>query len=261
MNSNKIPKIRGSTLLPGIILLIFFIFPLETQGQVDGDGICQAGENSSTSPTDCGFCGDLACDPFHESAANCDDCYCGDFICDASETSSSCPEDCPGSVCGDLVCDFDETCAQDGVMCSVSAGQCRTDEECDDGDVCNGQETCETGVCTPGTSLNCDDNDACTDDSCDKTQGCLHTNNPSLEGCGGEAPPPPANGNGGDNSGGTIGGEGNNPGAESGGGGLGFASTGSGCGSSMIPISPANPMAIFVPLLSLLGLALRRTKK
>ena len=39
---------------------------------------------------------------------------------------------------------------------------------CDDGDVCNGDETCNAGVCDPGTPLTCDDSNPCTDDSCDE---------------------------------------------------------------------------------------------
>jgi len=29
-------------------------------------------------------------------------------------------------------------------------------------DVCNGAETCQSGVCTPGTPLNCNDGSVCT---------------------------------------------------------------------------------------------------
>ena len=38
---------------------------------------------------------------------------------------------------------------------------------CDDGDACNGVETCSGGSCQPGTALSCDDGEPCTTgDSC-----------------------------------------------------------------------------------------------
>jgi len=46
---------------------------------------------------------------------------------------------------------------------------------CDDGNPCNGIETCDTatGQCQPGQPLTCDDGDPCTVDSCDPTAGCI----------------------------------------------------------------------------------------
>ncbi|MBN2496915.1 MAG: PD40 domain-containing protein, partial [Deltaproteobacteria bacterium] len=47
------------------------------------------------------------------------------------------------------------------------------DTPCVDDDVCNGEETCQAGVCTDGQDLNCnDDDDPCTDDLCDPQTGC-----------------------------------------------------------------------------------------
>jgi len=46
---------------------------------------------------------------------------------------------------------------------------------CNDGDVCNGEETCdpETGECVAGTPLSCDDGDFCNGtETCDPTNGC-----------------------------------------------------------------------------------------
>ena len=53
--------------------------------------------------------------------------------------------------------------------------QCLTDAGCNDGNVCNGAETCQGGTCAGGTPLNCDDGDACTTDTCDPAAGCQHT--------------------------------------------------------------------------------------
>jgi hypothetical protein len=49
------------------------------------------------------------------------------------------------------------------------------DGDCDDGDACNGTETCLAGVCQPGTPLVCDDGNACTDDTCDPMLGCQYS--------------------------------------------------------------------------------------
>jgi hypothetical protein len=61
----------------------------------------------------------------------------------------------------------------------VVSAICTSDAFCDDGNACNGIETCNTttGVCVAGTPLNCDDGNVCTDDSCDPASGCVHTNN------------------------------------------------------------------------------------
>ena len=64
---------------------------------------------------------------------------------------------------------------------------------CQNGDACDGREVCDvvTG-CEPVSPLDCNDNDACTFDSCEPEQGCVHTPR-DLDGdgfvaktCGGE---------------------------------------------------------------------------
>ncbi|MEM9068849.1 MAG: hypothetical protein AAGE52_10100 [Myxococcota bacterium] len=49
-----------------------------------------------------------------------------------------------------------------------------TGTSCDDGDACNGVETCVAGSCVPGTPMVCDDGVACTIDSC-AASACTHT--------------------------------------------------------------------------------------
>jgi hypothetical protein len=103
---------------------------------------------------------------------------------------------CPGSSANDIGCD-DDACAAGGaseVTLNVVAGEtylirvtgwngsvgdfelnvsgpscstgCTIDADCDDGDACNGSETCVGNACQPGTPLSCDDSNACTTDSC-----------------------------------------------------------------------------------------------
>eukprot|EP00928_Gymnodinium_smaydae_P043063 TRINITY_DN28938_c0_g2_i2.p1 TRINITY_DN28938_c0_g2~~TRINITY_DN28938_c0_g2_i2.p1 ORF type:complete len:646 (+),score=79.93 TRINITY_DN28938_c0_g2_i2:129-2066(+) len=66
-----------------------------------GNGVCEAGEESS-----CGV-----------------DCFCGDGTCSGDETCSSCASDC-GQCCGDGVCDdaLGESCS----TCSNDCGACTT---------------------------------------------------------------------------------------------------------------------------------------
>lgn len=69
---------------------------------------------------------------------------------------------------------------------------------CDDGNACNGAETCDgtTGTCVPGVALVCDDSMACTTDSCDPVAGCVHvtpdTDTDGDDDCSDCAPTDPA---------------------------------------------------------------------
>ncbi|MCH8970141.1 MAG: hypothetical protein IIA66_13615, partial [Planctomycetes bacterium] len=71
--------------------------------------------------------------------------------------------DCPqGEACYDCdPCTVDDTCDADGNCVG-------TPVNCDDGDDCNGVETCDPadGSCQDGEPMDCNDNDACTDDAC-----------------------------------------------------------------------------------------------
>jgi hypothetical protein len=90
----------------------------------------------------------------------------------------------------------------DGIACTADAcvepGTCahvQNSAVCDDGNLCNGSETCGLSGCTSGTPLLCDDGIACTVDTCDPILGCEsapddglcacgETCEPSLGGCG-----------------------------------------------------------------------------
>ena len=51
---------------------------------------------------------------------------------------------------------------------------CEEDVDCDNGDPCDGEETCDAGAntCSPGTALVCTDGDECTMDLCETGVGC-----------------------------------------------------------------------------------------
>lgn len=81
--------------------------------------------------------------------------YSGYF--DLAITLEGCEPSCAGVECGSDGC----------------GGTCGT---CDDGDACNGAETCNAGLCAMGTPPDCDDSDPCTDDSCG-AGGCENLDN------------------------------------------------------------------------------------
>ncbi len=128
---------------------------------------------------------------------------CGNGVPEAGEDCSNCPADvqcpagteCIAGVCVPLTgaCCFTGGTCQDGLTdadCVVAGGtyqgngsvcaktfcrECALDIDCDDGDPCNGLETCVGGICQPGIPLDCDDANACTADSCDPLVGCINT--------------------------------------------------------------------------------------
>lgn len=58
---------------------------------------------------------------------------------------------------------------------------CGSDEDCNDGAVCDGPWSCISNTCVPPEKpLSCDDDDVCTSDACDPSDGCTHE---PIEGC------------------------------------------------------------------------------
>ncbi|MBI2989785.1 MAG: hypothetical protein HYY51_01160 [Candidatus Magasanikbacteria bacterium] len=85
------------------------------------------------------------------------------------------PETCAGGVCKsgeELNCDDQNPCTDDS--CDPESGCVYgfNTQPCEDGNLCNGPETCAGGACASGKALNCDDQNACTKDSCDNVKGC-----------------------------------------------------------------------------------------
>jgi hypothetical protein len=172
----------------------------------DGDGLTDAQEDRNlncrvdageTDPnradTDGDGIGDLsdACQGTAPGAAvNASGCSCAQVTCNDGNACDG-QETCTAGVCHAGVapnCDDGNACTTDA--CNPASGcvhtaipgctACATDAQCDDGDVCNGRETCVAGVCRPGVALACDDGNACTSDACSPTQGCTHT---AMAGC------------------------------------------------------------------------------
>ena len=105
---------------------------------------------------------------------------------------------CPdGLVDAGEECDDDNSIADDGCEpdCTFT---CELDEDCQDGNACNGAESCDVAshTCSGGSAPMCDDGDACTTDSCDAAVGCVNASvlvdadgdgHPAISaGCGGD---------------------------------------------------------------------------
>ncbi len=159
------------------------------------DTLCDDGDVCNGSET-CDA--DLGC--VNGTPLDCDDgVACTVDACDAITGCSNTPDDTlcdDGDVCnGSETCDAERGCVDgtpldcdDGVPCTVDACDAVTgcsntpdDTLCDDGDVCNGIETCDADLgCVNGTPLDCDDGVACTVDACDPSEGCSNTPNDAL---------------------------------------------------------------------------------
>ncbi|MCB9737641.1 MAG: hypothetical protein H6747_00060 [Deltaproteobacteria bacterium] len=72
-------------------------------------------------------------------------------------------------------CDDSNPCTNDA--CDPVSGECKStqfDGPCDDGNKCTSNDVCAAGKCE-GKLSNCNDNNPCTDDTCDTIIGCKNT--------------------------------------------------------------------------------------
>ena len=120
---------------------------------------CQLG----TEPADTTMCA-LPEDPDGEATGVCGGGYCVPAGCGNGVVDGG--EDCDDSMNGDNT----DGCRDD---CHYT---CSEEIDCQDGDACNGTETCNptSHTCEAGTAPDCDDMDACTRDGCDAATGCTN---------------------------------------------------------------------------------------
>lgn len=144
--------------------------------RVDAGEDCDAGGPSPTCDADCTFavCGDGTVNSL--AGERCDD--GGTIPCDGC--SALCQIDVPAR-CGDGVVDAscgeecDDGNASGGDCCGATCRYEPAGSPCPDGQICNGDETCDgTGACRPGAPPACDDGNLCTEDACDVASGCVH---------------------------------------------------------------------------------------
>ncbi len=181
----------------------------------NGNEICQSGECLPGTPTDCSDgrtcsldscyppsgecfhdlsgCGcnsDLDCEdenPCTDDSCNMDTGLCSNVANDANscDDGNACtdPDHCSNATCMGLsvVCNDENPCTQD--VCDAETGCQYTPDDslaCGDGDLCNGQETCQNGECVAGEAMLCSDGRSCSVDDCISPYGdCTH----DLSGC------------------------------------------------------------------------------
>ncbi|MFQ5495644.1 MAG: S8 family serine peptidase, partial [Phycisphaerae bacterium] len=149
------------------------------------DGVFCNGTETCSATLDC----QAGTTPTCDDGVGCtdDSCNTGTDSCDNIPNDANCAD---GSACNGV-----ETCSatldcqagtavncNDGIGCTTDAcnepsGTCSNtpnDAVCDDGLFCNGTETCDAVFdCQAGTTVNCNDGVACTDDSCNEaTNSC-----------------------------------------------------------------------------------------
>ena len=97
---------------------------------------------------------------------------------------------CAAKVCkasGTKGCDDSKVCTKDACDPNVTGGCTNTADDtltCEDGDKCTAPDACKSGVCVAGGSKDCDDDNGCTDDSCNKADGkCAHKNVADAKAC------------------------------------------------------------------------------
>jgi hypothetical protein len=159
----------------------------------DDSDACTTGESCQT-----GACG-------NSTAVDCDD--SNDCTADSCDTATGCAntevtdgtacddgDNCTSDVCQTGACQgttidctaFDDQC--NAGQCNATSGNCDaiavTDgTTCDDADACTSSDSCQTGTCSAGGAVICDDGNQCTDNECDLVNGCEHPNSMAGTSC------------------------------------------------------------------------------
>ena len=106
--------------------------------------------------------------------ACCTGCIDGNKQCQPGTDPSACGDSANGLVaCGS--CLDQDPCTTDSCTNKACSNPTAPDTTpCVDGDKCNGDEACKSGKCVGPANFTCDDNNACTAESCDAQSGCAH---------------------------------------------------------------------------------------
>lgn len=79
-----------------------------------------------------------------------------------------------------LACDDYNTCTSDGCNAASGCSHTAISGACSDGSQCTENDQCVAGQCVGGAAPNCNDDNSCTDDSCNPATGCEHADNTAL---------------------------------------------------------------------------------
>ena len=152
-------------------------------GPCDDENLCTTGDHCSLG--ECIGGGSLTCD----DGNSCTDDSCNaDTGCQFVANAAPCDD---GNICtlddvckagwctsgGAMNCGDENPCTDDS--CHPVDGCINTNNQgpCDDGSACTVDDACAGGTCVSGETLNCNDENICTDDSCDAESGCQNVNN------------------------------------------------------------------------------------
>ena len=142
-----------------------------TEGDICKGGACKG---QTVVCDDGNPCTDDACEPdsgcvFKNNLAQCDD-------KNACTTIDQCAAgSCVGAI--PAVCDDDNLCTDDSCEPEIGCVYESNNLDCDDGDACTILDKCNQGQCSGQAPLECEDDNPCTDDSCDVDDGCLYVPN------------------------------------------------------------------------------------
>ncbi|MFH1434673.1 MAG: hypothetical protein ABIJ56_03050, partial [Pseudomonadota bacterium] len=125
-----------------------------------------------------GWCEDGVCIPV----------TCGDGMTDPGEEcddgnenpDDGCRPNCRYSCRLNAQCDDENDCTSDYCSTVGNLRMCasfNTHDPCDDDDACTREDKCQSGACSGGLSVSCNDRNPCTDDSCDPGSGCKNESN------------------------------------------------------------------------------------
>ncbi len=153
--------------------------PLDDGTPCDDQNACTQGDaclNGECSPGTTNVCD---CAANQDCAAFEDGDLCnGTLVCDLEHFPYKCVVD-PGTV---VTCDASANtfCLEN--LCDPQTGECamtpvHEDETCEDDSVCTKVSTCQGGECAPFEVIPCNDDNPCTDDSCDPVLGCIFSPN------------------------------------------------------------------------------------
>ena len=149
--------------------------PISNGGACDDKNACTTGEKCAGG--DCKGGTTKSCDDSNVCTA--DSC---DKTAGCKNTAVADGTACPTGKCAAGVCKPVTTDCNDNNVCTTDTknadGSCTNapvanGSPCGDGNACNGTESCQAGVCAPGTAPVCNDNNPCTTDSCNMTTGCV----------------------------------------------------------------------------------------
>jgi hypothetical protein len=139
-----------------------------TTGDTCKDGACISGSTNS-----CQCASDADCAPYEDGNKCNGTLYCAKaaspFVCKVNPvTVVTC------NPANDTLCSVNTCTPGDGTCAAVAQNNGKS---CDDSNVCTTGEICADTTCTPQGSLPCNDDNDCTNDSCDPVSGCGHVLN------------------------------------------------------------------------------------